>query len=279
MKKNISLLLLLFLLGSVALAQKTKNNRGQKLSSPTHICLGTYNIRGDMADGINNWIYRKDSLVKLMRRAKLDIVGMQEVMDNQLDDILDRTEYAWVGMRGTMNPILYNASKYELLHTELFWVSETLIPFSKGWDGKYDRYCQWAKFKDRSTQSIFYVFNTHLDHKGELARKEGAKVILSQMEKYAAGAPVFVVGDMNSKDNTGAYASFTEKLKDARSLAPVKIGPEGTAHNFGRVAPVRIDYIFVNDPVKIHRYVVDDEAYPSGLYPSDHYLVYVQASF
>lgn len=280
MRKVFILLLILSLCCGHLSAQKSNKSQRKEpaQSSITAICLGTYNIRGDMPDGINCWVNRRDSLCKLVKRAQLDIVGMQEVMDNQLDDILARTNYAWVGMRGTMDPIFYNAQKYELLHSELFWISETMKPFSKGWDGKYDRYCQWAKFKDRKTQKVFYVFNTHLDHKGEVARREGAKVILNQIEKYAKDAPVFVIGDMNSKDNTGAYESFTSKLKDARAIAPQKNGPEGTAHNFGRVSPVRIDYIFINDWVKIHSYAVDDESYPNGFYPSDHYLVFVKAT-
>lgn len=279
-KQSILCLFLLCGLALMASSSPKKQKTQVKVSAPsTEIVLGTYNIRGDLADGINNWTFRKDSLCKLMKRAKLDIVGMQEVMDNQLDDILARTPYQWIGMRGTMDPILYNADKYELLHAEIFWLSETMKPLSKGWDGKYDRYCQWAQFKDRSTQKVFYVFNTHLDHKGEVARREGAKLILAQIAKIAKDAPVFVVGDMNSKDDTGAYQSFTSVLKDARTVAPQKKGPEGTAHNFGRVSPVRIDYIFSNEPVKILNYVVDDESYPNGFYPSDHYLVYVRASF
>lgn len=278
MKKATLLVLILVILGGSIQAKKQKKITTNSIST-TSICLGTYNIRGDMPDGINCWTNRRDSLCKLVKRAQLDIVGMQEVMDNQLDDILSRTDYQWVGMRGTMDPILFNATKYELLHAELFWISETMKPFSKGWDGKYDRYCQWAKFKERKTQKEFYVFNTHLDHKGEVARREGAKVILAQIEKYAKDAPVFVVGDMNSKDDTGAYQSFTTKLKDAKALAKEKKGPEGTAHNFGKVSPVRIDYVFVNQAVTVKSYTVDDESYPNGFYPSDHYLVFVKAEF
>ncbi len=66
---------------------------------------------------------------------------MQEVLANQLEDIEQATGYAFVGIRGLYNPIFYKAERFELLHNEMFWLSETMAPFSKGWDGKYDRYC------------------------------------------------------------------------------------------------------------------------------------------
>ena len=52
-------------------------------------------------------------------------------------------------------------------------------------------------------------------------------------------------------------------------------GPVGTAHNFGGVHPVQIDYIFVAPKIKIHTYRAIDEAYENDLFPSDHYPVYV----
>ena len=62
----------------------------------------------------------------------------------------------------------------------------------------------------------------------------------------------------------------------SRKAAATVEGPEGTAHNFGGVEPVRIDYIFVNDRVRVDFYDADDESYPNGMYPSDHYAVYVE---
>ena len=160
----------------------------------------------------------------------------------------------------------------------MFWLSETMAPFSKGWDGKYDRYCTWAKFRDRKSGRIFYVFNTHLDHKGRIAQQEGAALVCRQARKFAGDAPLFICGDMNSFDTTDAYKEYTAHYKDSRTIAPHLLGPVGTAHNFGQVEPVRIDYIFVNDKIKILDYTADDEHYPNGFFPSDHYAVFVNAS-
>ena len=241
--------------------------------------LCTYNIRGDMARDtatVNAWRLRRDSLCKIVLHHDFDIVCMQEVLAGQLADIEHRTGYAFVGSRGFYNPIFYKADRFELLHTETFWLSESMQPFSKGWDAKYDRYCTWARFRDRRSGTEFCVFNTHLDHRGATAKREGAALVCREAERLAAGAPLFVCGDMNSFDTTDAYAQYTSHFADARRIAGRVEGPEGTAHNFGKVAPVRIDYIFVNDKVAVELYDADDESYPNGMYPSDHYAVFVE---
>lgn len=252
---------------------KNKSEKG-------NIRFCTYNIRGDMPkDGVNQWVFRKDSLCKIVRQNNFDILCLQEVLANQLEDILDATGYGFVGIRGLFNPILYKTERFELLHNEIFWLSETMDPYSKGWDGKYDRYCTWAKFKDKRTKQIFLVFNTHLDHRGAIAKKEGATLICRQIKRFAGDYPVFLAGDMNSFDTTDAYQEFTAHLQDARTLAPQIYGPVGTAHNFGQVAPVRIDYIFITDKIKVTDYTAIDEEYGNGFYPSDHYAVFVNAHF
>lgn len=250
-----------------------------KRSKGCDVRLCTYNIRGDMPrdrETVNAWSLRRDSLCKIIVNHAFDVVCMQEVLANQLEDIQRATGYSYVGSKGLYNPIFYRADRFELLHTETFWLSESMQPFSKGWDAKYDRYCTWARFRDRRSGMEFCVFNTHLDHRGAVAKREGAALVCREAAKLAAGAPLFICGDMNSHDDTDAYAEFTSHFDDARKAALRVEGPEGTAHNFGGVEPVRIDYIFVNGRVRVDLYDADDESYPNGMYPSDHYAVYVE---
>lgn len=254
-------------------------NNEQVLGESIRIC--TYNIRGDNPnDGINIWKNRKDSLSKLIMKYSFDVIGMQEAVSNQLLDIMNRVQgYSYIVLDDLYNPILYKNERVELLEWDTFWLSESMTPHVVGWDAKYERYCTWAKFKDKINKSIFYVFNTHLDHIGKIAQKEGASLIVKQMKKIAQQSPVFVIGDMNSYYLSDVYISYTESLSDSYSIAKNKMGPIGTGHRFGKVDPVRIDYIFVNNYVFIQDYVVVDEAYENGLYPSDHYPVYVNAKF
>ena len=248
------------------------------IAGDTHIRISTYNIRGDEPrDGPSQWVFRKDSLCKIMLENDFDIVCFQEAVQAQLEDVLEITPYAFVGIRGLYNPILYKSDKYELLHTETFWLSETMEILSKGWDGKYDRYCTWAKFRDRLSGRVFFVFNTHLDHRGMIARPAAAALIVQQIKRFVKDEPVFFCGDMNSTDDTEAYQAITSEFLDSRLLAPKIYGPVGTAHNFGKVEPVKIDYIFVNDKIEVVDYSTIDEEYGNGFYPSDHYPVFINA--
>lgn len=58
--------------------------------------------------------------------------------------------------------------------------------------------------------SDFYVLNTHFDDRGEVARRESAKLILKKVEELIAGQGqeklVILVGDLNS------HVSFSSLL-------------------------------------------------------------------
>lgn len=69
--------------------------------------------------------------MQIIKHHDFDIVCMQEVLANQLEDIEKATGYAFVGIRGLYNPIFYKAERFELLHNEMFWLSETMAPFQR----------------------------------------------------------------------------------------------------------------------------------------------------
>lgn len=60
----------------------------------------TFNVRYDNPeDSLNNWKYRKDTVANFIKAHNLDVVGMQEVLHNQLEDLKARLpEYAEVGV-------------------------------------------------------------------------------------------------------------------------------------------------------------------------------------
>ena len=63
----------------------------------------SFNIRLDhVADSLNNWKYRKDAAAQMIAYYTPDVVGMQEVLKNQLDDLKNRlpqyTALGWVAM-------------------------------------------------------------------------------------------------------------------------------------------------------------------------------------
>ena len=60
-------------------------------SQAQSLTWATFNIRYDNpADSLNNWQFRKDTVTQFILAQDMDIVGMQEVLHNQLEDLLQR---------------------------------------------------------------------------------------------------------------------------------------------------------------------------------------------
>ncbi len=136
----------------------------EKKTEKITVNWATFNIRYDNpADSLNNWKYRKDTVAAFIKANQLDIVGMQEVLHNQLEDLKQRLpEYAEVGVgredgktQGEYAPLFYRKDRFEALDSNTFWLSQ--YPDSVGfigWDGACTRIATWAKLKDRKTGTL-----------------------------------------------------------------------------------------------------------------------------
>lgn len=248
----------------------------------------TFNIRLDTpADSLNNWQYRKDSVCRHILAAGVDIIGMQEVLHNQLEDLkAGLPGYAAIGVgredgkeKGEYCPLFYRADKYEVLDSNTFWLSQ--YPDSAGfvgWDGACPRIATWAKFKDKSTGKVFMGVNTHFDHIGTEARRESALLIIRKIKELVGDRPAVVTGDFNVNDRSEAYLTITTNefvLKDAYKEADRKAGPAYTFHDFGR-QPMeqreKIDFIFVTPQIKVLNAEIARNPETKTGYLSDHNL-------
>ena len=139
-----------------------------------------------------------------------------------------------------------------------FWLSETPETCSFGWDAACRRVCSWVKLKDLETDATFHVFNTHFDHKGEVARKESAQLILDRMEEISGGeGPVVLCGDFNLPPSSPSIAVIKDKLQDAFQVSvQPPYSSVSTFHGFTYDDPPgqRIDYVFVSEDVRVMRY-------------------------
>ncbi|MBK7379720.1 MAG: endonuclease/exonuclease/phosphatase family protein [Ignavibacteriales bacterium] len=254
----------------------------------------TYNIRfaGSADDEANNsWNSRKDLVAEVIRFNKADIFGLQEALHSQIVDIKNSfPKYNWVGVGredgkegGEYSPIFFNTEKYKLIHTSTFWLSETPDSVSKGWDAAFKRVVTWSEFTFLSSGQKFFVFNTHFDHIGESARINSAKLILKKIKEIAGDNPTILIGDFNTKSDSPPYSILTngidgEKrfyLNDAETVnSNIHYGSHITFNGFGNdIQPGnKIDFIFVNDKVKVKEHGVISETF-DGKYPSDHFSV------
>ncbi|MDD2526220.1 MAG: endonuclease/exonuclease/phosphatase family protein, partial [Bacteroidales bacterium] len=179
MKNSSLLIFLLTLTTSIFAASKEKA-----------INVMTFNVRQDNPDdGINNWKFRKDYAANLIKFYDADIIGTQEVLNNQYNDLIERlSEYNHIGVgradgnkEGEACAIFFRKERFKLYESGTFWLSENINAVGvKGWDAACERIATWAILKDNDTGKKFLFLNTHLDHKGLIARREGAKLILKK---------------------------------------------------------------------------------------------------
>lgn len=283
------------ILGTLAIALAAAVSSCTPKEKTTELTWGTFNIRLDTpADSMNNWQYRKDTVAGFIKAQHLDIVGMQEVLHNQLEDLQARLpEYNVTGVgredgktKGEYAPLLYRKDRFELLDTNTFWLSQ--YPDSVGfigWDGACTRIATWAKLKDKKTGKVFMAVNTHFDHVGTEARRKGALLIIERIKQIVGDQPAVLTGDFNVDDQSEAYRTITSNsfvLKDAQKIAEQKAGATYTFHDFGRIpgdSCQKIDFIFVTPQIKVQRSYIPQEPRPSGKYLSDHNPQIVTLSF
>ncbi len=249
----------------------------------------TYNIRLDVAsDGENSWTYRKDFFAAQMKFYEPDIFGIQEALPNQVIDISNRLPaYSYIGTgrdgagKGESSNIFFKKDRFTLKTQGTFWLSETPDSISRGWDAALNRVCTYGLFQDRKTKKSFWIFNTHLDHVGEVARTKGIQLILSKMASLnTKNYPVIFTGDFNSEPNTDRILALKKEMDDCRDVSEeIPFGPGGTFNSFKHNEPVTklIDYIFISRDKKISvkKYAVLSDSNDLK-YPSDHLPVYVE---
>lgn len=246
--------------------------------------VASYNIRyaaeEDEVSG-NGWELRKKPLAQLVLTHQFDIIGTQEGNKQQLQELKDLLPgYSYVGYPYGGNGDLHNCatfykdSLFEVLDEGVFWYSETPDVPSIGWDATDRRVCNWVEFREKQSGIVFYFFNSHFYWRYNIAREKSGAVLVNKIKKIVMDAPVISVGDYNSVDSTRQIATILQILNDARLTTEVEPkGPLGTSFPGGvfKGEPSnRIDYIFHSSHFRVCDYMVFDDTYADGRYPSDH---------
>ncbi|MBS1798040.1 MAG: endonuclease/exonuclease/phosphatase family protein [Acidobacteria bacterium] len=288
-KSSVLLFLLLLLAFAGPAAARISSGRGA-------LRVMTFNIRyNEPRDGVNAWSNRKTKVADVIRFHKADLIGLQEAQLNQLQDLAAvLPDFAWCGVgrdggdKGEFSAILYRKSRFKLLETKTFWLSETPDKEgAKGWDADYPRIVTWARFEDRRTKKKFYHFNTHFDHRGEKARVESAKMLLAAVAKTIGNLPFVVTGDFNATEKTNVYRILTGaeagaefKLTDARYVSVNgHFGGTASFNEFKEPTPgYKIDYVFVGPGTTVFEHGILTDRW-DGLWASDHMPVLAEIVF
>ena len=253
--------------------------------TPTDVKVISYNIRlSKGGDGDNSWKYRKHASINMIRHEQPTLVGLQEMLPDQLAYLRDSLpEYEVIGVgrdngsdKGEYMAIFYRTEEVELLKWGTFWLSESPEKPSLGWDASYKRTCTWATFRSRTTGTCFAHLNTHLDHEGVVAQREGLRLVVDKMkELLPRRMPVFVTGDFNIPTDNEAFKMLDGVLLDARKTAP-QSDHRATYNGWGR-REATIDHIFFRG-AEPHAFAVLCDVDYGAPYISDHYPVSLTAT-
>jgi endonuclease/exonuclease/phosphatase family metal-dependent hydrolase len=248
----------------------------------------SFNIRyGTAADGDNEWPKRRGLLLEMLRQESPDIIGTQEALRFQLDELgkaLGHFGEVGVGRddgktAGEYSAILYDRRRLEALDQGTFWFAEEpAAPGALTWSSTFARICSWVRLRDRTSGREFYVYNQHWDHQSQESREKSSQKLLARIAaREPAGSPVVVTGDFNADEQNPAFrrllSATATPLQDSFRMLHADEPDVGTFHNFqGGRAGGKIDAVLVSPEWHVNAAEIV-RMHQEQIYPSDHYPV------
>ncbi|KMJ57676.1 hypothetical protein AB685_15745 [Bacillus sp. LL01] len=246
----------------------------------------SFNLRVIVPSDPYNWEDRKHWVAEIIHKYEPDVIGMQEAtipMLKWLEQSFKESYDVYAVNRitstetGEFIVVFVKKSTFTIREKGSFMLSETPKEIgSIGWDAHYPRVCSWMELIPKEdTDPVLRFFNTHLDHMGERARKEGLKlihnVILSKDSEKRL--PVILTGDFNDVPESdtlkevscmdSCYSGFTaHEMKNRLTFHAYEGGTAGSP----------IDYIFSANGAEILSTSIIRDSF-DGEFPSDHYPV------
>lgn len=240
------------------------------------------------------WPQRKDICIQVIKNQQPDIVGFQEVLKVQAEDIRKAfPHFSLFGFDGpemdahptgyhgiAKNPILFSNERYELLTGGTYWLSENpLVAGSKSWETARARHANWVRLKERKTGKQLRVVNLHLDHISGEAKLQQARMVAEESAQYPTDFAQVLTGDFNSRFDSQVLTSLRnsdweesfETLHGQKEAGHTGHEFEGTAYTKA-ASKGRIDYIWYRGSLKpVQSKVLKDAV--KGKFPSDHFFM------
>ena len=254
----------------------------------SQLCVMTFNIRfGTAPDGDNSWPNRRELAVQVLRDEEPQIVGLQEALRFQLDDLRkELPNYGEVGIgrddgkkAGEYSAILYDQRRIDVLDSGTFWFADSPdVPGSTTWGSTFPRICTWMRCRDRQTDRTVGVFNQHWDHLSQPSREKSAAMLLAKLaDRAQPNEPVIVTGDFNAGESNPAFMQLVQDDRFHLSDTLRTLHPDekivGTFHGFkGDSAGEKIDAILVTPEWRVTKAEII-RVQRCNVYPSDHYPV------
>ncbi|MBO4340447.1 MAG: endonuclease/exonuclease/phosphatase family protein [Bacteroidales bacterium] len=240
----------------------------------------SFNVRNSSAnDGENCWENRRSAAVEMINAVRPDIIGLQEALPDQEEFLIKECPMFSPfgvgrndGVDGERMSVLYNRDVLEFLDGGTWWLSETPDVPSVGWDAKYPRTATWVLMKDRRSGKQFYLVNTHLDHKGVQARRNGLAMVMDKIHGMNPSIPLVLMGDFNVEPGDECLTDVERLMKNARTIA--KVTEDTPSFNGYNPEPVKIiDYIYFNGFSGADDFHVITRQFAGRPFISDHYPI------
>jgi len=218
---------------------------------------------------------RIQCVLSIIREALPDVIGVQEATEKWVEILkMMLPDFALIGNsdtadeHGEYTAILVRTDRFDICQWTTRWLTDTPMSPSVVYRSMRPRTYTCANLRDRASNRVFYVVNTHFDPLYEETRMVSAAHLCSFVE--ALSYPVIVMGDFNLDEAiSDVYRLITvQYLDDAKYLAKNAYGSE-TFHKY-RFFSATFDYCFVSrSDFQIEEYRVIDKSI-DGIRPSDH---------
>jgi len=258
----------------------------------------SFNIRyGTAKDGDNSWPNRRELVFDVLRRDKPGVVGLQEALHFQIEEILKALpayEHFGVGRddgktKGEYAAILYRKDLFRQIDGSTFWLSDTPEKVaSTSWGNNTTRICTWVRLEHRKSGIPFTIYNVHLDHRSQSSRERSAEFVADRIRKSGTVDPFLILGDFNASETNPAIRYLKGEIPRASEDGPSVPSPAlvdtfrvrhpdatdvGTFSGWrGRKTGPKIDYVFAPSWVRVLDASIVHEK-KDGRCPSDHYPV------
>ncbi|MFT5200002.1 MAG: endonuclease/exonuclease/phosphatase family metal-dependent hydrolase [Planctomycetota bacterium] len=269
----------------------------------TEVDVMSFNIRyGTANDGENSWPKRNHLVMDVIRDNRPDILGVQEALRFQLDEIRAQfPNYAIVGVgrddgkqKGEYAAILYDCQRFEVYFEYTYWLSSTPDEVaSKSFGNRIPRICTVAFLRDRHTQGSLTVHNVHWDHESQPSREASAKLLKSQIsaitnevhwgQEQADAHSHLVLGDFNSGEQNPAFTYLLKSnplgLRDSFRVLHPDEKDVGTFNAFqNKTTGQKIDAVLIDKTWTVLKSGIHRS--PKGQpNPSDHFPVWARLRF
>jgi endonuclease/exonuclease/phosphatase family metal-dependent hydrolase len=269
---------LLALLATLALAA-CAGRPPRPASTDAALGIVTFNLYHDRAD----WPARRLLILDELRALRPDVIVLQEVLQhdtlrNQAEDLAEALGYSahFISIDPIDRPRRYgNAilSRQPILARG--WIP--LRPLDDSRTAGFVRIAIGGRPLD--------IYATHLHHEdtpaGAGKRTQQVADLLAYVDRSDGGAPVILAGDFNASAGNPELAPLQEDYEEAFTrLHPDDPRPTLNPHYFPQGAR-RIDHVYLQrgtlQPLEA-KLVLNREGAP-GVWPSDHFGVYVRVAF